>query len=159
MPIVDVLLDSLIKSLQKIKKSHQQNRKKRQQAKAKAAKKKTARKKTAKKKAAKKVTKKTAKKVVKKSKPKVKPKKTNEKLIGEITHYFSKIKVIVIKISAATLKVGDKIHIKGATSDFTQTIKSMQIESKDVKSARKGQVIGLKVTKQARVGDNVFLKN
>jgi len=78
-----------------------------------------------------------------------------EKEIGKITHYFTKIGVAVVKLSAE-LKVGDVIHIKGHTSDFTQTIDSMQIEHKNVEKAGKGKSIGLKVVEHARDGDIVY---
>ena len=79
-----------------------------------------------------------------------------EKLVGKITHYFSNIGVAVIKLSGA-LKEGDTIHVKGASTDFTQLASSMQIEYKKVNSAKKGADIGLKVKDRARPGDAVFL--
>lgn len=79
-----------------------------------------------------------------------------EKLIGKITHYFTNIGVGVIEITVGDLKVGDKIHIKGATSDFEQTIESMQIEHESIEKAKKGDAIGLKVDQQVREGDQVF---
>ena len=79
-----------------------------------------------------------------------------EKLIGKITHYFTNIGVGVIEITQGDLKGGDKIHIKGATSDFEQTIDSMQIEHENIEKAKKGDAIGLKVDQQVREGDQVF---
>lgn len=76
--------------------------------------------------------------------------------IGEITHYFAKIKVAVVKVTAIGMKLGDKINIKGNATDHIQQVESMQIESVDVKSARKGQLVGLKLRKPVRVGDKVF---
>ena len=84
------------------------------------------------------------------------PPRIKEILVGEITHYFSRIQVVVMKIKQGKLKLGDKLHIKGKVTDFSQDVKSMQIESVDVKEARKGQLIGLKVNKEAKVGDHVF---
>ncbi len=78
-----------------------------------------------------------------------------EKPIGKITHYFTNIGVAVIELSGE-LKAGDKIHIKGATSDFEQEVDSMQIEHDDVDKAKKGQAIGLKVDQQVREGDEVY---
>ena len=78
-----------------------------------------------------------------------------EKEIGKITHYFTKIGVAIIELSKP-LKIGDKIHIKGATSDFTQKVDSMQIEHKEVEEAKKGQVIGLKTKEHARENDKVL---
>lgn len=78
-----------------------------------------------------------------------------EKKIGEITHYFDKIGVAIIKLSAP-LKVGDNIKVKGATSDFEQAIESMQVEHADVESAESGQELGIKVSEKAREGDEVL---
>ncbi len=78
-----------------------------------------------------------------------------EQEIGKITHYFSNINVAVVKLSQL-LKVGDKIHIKGATSDFEQTVSSMQINHQEMPEASAGQEIGLKVEDKCRGGDTVF---
>jgi len=79
-----------------------------------------------------------------------------EKKIGEVTHYFSNIEVAIIRIDKEGLKLGEAIHIKGHTSDFTQTIESMQIEHKEVTEAKAKDVIGLKVKEHAREKDEVF---
>ncbi|OPL12004.1 MAG: hypothetical protein AVO34_01965 [Firmicutes bacterium ML8_F2] len=79
-----------------------------------------------------------------------------EKLVGKITHYFTNIGVGVIEITDNELKVGDKIHVKGATSDFEQAVDSMQIEHENVEVANKGDAVGLKVEQQVREGDEVF---
>ncbi|MFH1590195.1 MAG: hypothetical protein ABIB43_06525 [archaeon] len=79
-----------------------------------------------------------------------------EEEIGFITHYFSHIGVGVINIRKGKLKVGDKIHVKGATTDFTQKIESMQVEHKSIKEAKKGDDIGLKVKDHVREYDKVF---
>lgn len=79
-----------------------------------------------------------------------------EELIGKITHFFSKIEVGIIEITKGSLEVGDKIHVKGATTDFEQEIKSMQIEHEEIEKAKKGDVIGLKVKDKVREGDEVY---
>ena len=79
-----------------------------------------------------------------------------EKEIGSITHYFGKISVGIIELSAP-LKVGDTIHIKGAHDDFTQTVDSLQIEHENVESADKGDSVGLKVIQPVHPNDRVFL--
>ena len=79
-----------------------------------------------------------------------------EKEVGVITHYFGKISVGIIELSA-TLAVGDTIHIKGAHDDFTQTVGSMQIEHEQVESADSGQVIGIEVAQKVHPHDKVFL--
>ncbi len=77
------------------------------------------------------------------------------KEVGNVTHYFTKINVAIVELSD-TLSVGDRILIKGTTTDFEQTINSMQIEHKNVKKAKAGQSIGLKVNERVREGDTVY---
>ncbi|MBC8264687.1 MAG: translation elongation factor-like protein [Anaerolineales bacterium] len=78
-----------------------------------------------------------------------------EKKVGEVTHYWGKIAVAGIKLTAA-LSQGDPIRIKGATTDFEQTAGSIQIEHQNVETAKKGQEIGLKVKEKVRRGDTVY---
>ena len=79
-----------------------------------------------------------------------------EREVGKISHYFSKIGVAVIELTD-TLKVGEMIHIKGATSDFTQNVDSMQIEHVGVPEAKAGESIGMKVKEHVREHDQVFI--
>ena len=79
-----------------------------------------------------------------------------EERIGRVTHYFGKVQVAVVEIEAGSLSVGDTIHIKGHTSDFTQQVDSMQIDNQPVETATPGQTIGLKVAEHARENDEVF---
>jgi translation elongation factor EF-1alpha len=78
-----------------------------------------------------------------------------EKEIGEITHYYSNISVGIIQLSDA-LKIGETIHIKGHSEDFTQPVDSMQIEHADVSEAGPGDVIGIRVTNKVHPGDKVL---
>jgi len=75
--------------------------------------------------------------------------------IGSVMHYFTKAEVAAIDLKKG-LAVGDTIHIKGATTDFTQKVDSMQIEHKNVEKAKAGQSIGIKVKEQVREHDKVF---
>ena len=75
--------------------------------------------------------------------------------VGRIAHFFSKISVAVVELKAP-LSVGDKIRVQGPTTNFEQTIQSMQIEHENVKSAKKGESIGLKVNERVRENDTVF---
>ena len=77
------------------------------------------------------------------------------KKIGSITHYFAKISVAVVELKD-TLRAGDRILIQGDTSDFEQTVESMQIEHENIESAGAGQSIGLKVDQRVREGDEVY---
>jgi len=80
-----------------------------------------------------------------------------EKLVGKVTHYFGKINVAVIKLDKGSLKVGDKVHIKGAHDDFETVVLSMQIDHKDVSSAKKGQEVAVKIEGKAHDNDEVFV--
>ena len=80
---------------------------------------------------------------------------SERKEIGRITHYFPKIGVAVVELSD-TSQVGDKILIKGSTTEFEQTVESMQIEHKNVATAEAGQSVGLKVEQRVREGDRVY---
>ncbi|MEM2926606.1 MAG: translation elongation factor-like protein [Candidatus Bathyarchaeia archaeon] len=75
--------------------------------------------------------------------------------IGRITHFFSRISVAVVELRDR-ISVGDKIWIKGATTDFKQTVESMQIQHKNVETAGPGESIGLKVIDRVRNGDIVY---
>ncbi len=76
--------------------------------------------------------------------------------IGEITHFFAKIQVVVVKVTKSDITVGDEILIKGSYTNFQQKVLSLQIESLDVKSGKKGQLVGMKVVKGPKVGDKVY---
>ena len=76
--------------------------------------------------------------------------------VGDITHYFSRIEVVVIQMTKGSIRVGDQIHIQGKRTDFIQKVKSLQVESVDVKEAKRGTLAGLKVIKEAKVGDKIF---
>jgi len=78
-----------------------------------------------------------------------------EERIGVVEDYYAKISVIAVKLEGE-LKVGDKIHIKGHTTDFVQTVDSMQIEHKQVDVAKKGDFVGIKVEQRCRKGDVVY---
>jgi putative protease len=78
-----------------------------------------------------------------------------EKEVGRVTHYFSKIGVAAVELKDK-LKVGDTIHIKGHTTDFTQEVSSMQIEHESVSEAGAGQSVGIKVKEKVREHDIVY---
>jgi len=77
--------------------------------------------------------------------------------IGHVTHSFSKISVAVLELSLP-LAVGDRILIKGPSTDFEQTVESMQIDRKAIPRAEGGQSIGLKVVQPAKERDVVYKK-
>jgi len=78
-----------------------------------------------------------------------------EKAIGKVTDFFSRPVVAGIELTA-TLKLGDKIHIKGHTTDMELIVDSMQINNVNVKQAKTGDAIGIKVSERVRRGDIVY---
>ncbi|MFB3880796.1 MAG: translation elongation factor-like protein [Armatimonadota bacterium] len=79
-----------------------------------------------------------------------------EKPIGQVSHYFGHAGVAAIELSA-TLSVGQRIHIRGHTTDFIADVQSMQIEHEQVSQAGPGASIGVKVSEKVRPGDMVYL--
>ena len=77
--------------------------------------------------------------------------------IGHILHFFSKINVAVVEL-ALPLTVGNRILIKGPSTDFEQIVDSMQIERKAITQAESGQSIGLKVDQPVKEKDVVYKK-
>jgi len=77
------------------------------------------------------------------------------KPIGEVTHYFGGINVAIVKFKK-TVDVGETVKFKGANTDFGQKIESMQFDHQDIKSAKKNQEVGIKVTDKVREGDMVY---
>lgn len=80
-----------------------------------------------------------------------------EKEIGKVMRYFSKIGVAAIRITDGELKVGDKIRIKGSSTDFEQIVESMQIEHEFVEKAEAGKDVGIKVKEKVRDNDKIYL--
>lgn len=75
--------------------------------------------------------------------------------VGKVTHFYDKIGVAVVELTGA-LGVGDAIEFEKA--GFSQTVSSMQIEHEQIKTAKKGQVIGLQVDQPVKSGDTVLKK-
>ncbi|MGQ9708676.1 MAG: EF-Tu/IF-2/RF-3 family GTPase [bacterium] len=76
--------------------------------------------------------------------------------VGIITHYFGKISVAVVKATEGVIAVGDRIHIKGHTTDHTQTVESLEIEHQPVQRLEIGQEAGMKVSARVHEHDEVF---
>lgn len=78
-----------------------------------------------------------------------------EKTIGKVSDFFARPVVAGIELTAA-LKAGDKIHIKGHTTDLELTVDSIQIDNVQVTEAKAGDSIGVKVNDRVRSGDTVY---
>jgi len=79
-----------------------------------------------------------------------------ETRIGTVTHYFGHLHVAGVDITDGELRKGDTIRIKGHTSDFQQTVESIQIEHEAVELAKPGDSVGIEVIEQAREHDKVY---
>ncbi len=79
-----------------------------------------------------------------------------ETKIGTVTHYYDNLHVATVTITDVELHKGDTIHVKGHTSDFEQTVESMEIHHKEVEVAKPGDQIGLRVIEHVRQHDTVY---
>ena len=75
--------------------------------------------------------------------------------IGKVVDYFARIEVAGIDLTGA-LKVGDRIRVRGHTTDLEQVVGSIQIEHESVQKGKAGDKIGIKVGERCRGGDRVF---
>lgn len=78
-----------------------------------------------------------------------------EEIIGKVSDFFAHPVVAGIELTG-TLKVGDKIQIKGHTTDLEFVVESMQIHNEVVEEAKNGDSIGIKVPDRVRRGDTVY---
>ena len=78
-----------------------------------------------------------------------------EQVIGKVSDFFARPVVAAIELTAA-LKVGDKIHFKGHTTDLEVIVESMQINNVNVEEAKAGDSVGVKVAERVRHGDTVY---
>ena len=83
-------------------------------------------------------------------------KKSSEpKPIGTVTHFYGNLGVAIVKFNKK-VDAGSQLHFKGATTDFTETVNSMQFDHQPIESAPKGKEVGIKIQKKVREGDEVF---
>ncbi len=77
--------------------------------------------------------------------------------IGQVQHYYDKIKVAIIKITKGDLKVGDEIEISDEKGNgLSQKVSSMQIEHAQIDIAKAGDEFGLKVEGDVKAKSKVF---
>lgn len=77
------------------------------------------------------------------------------KKLGKVIHWYDKISVAVIKLSAP-LKKGDSIKVKRSEEEFEDTITSMQIDYKDVNSGKKGNEVAIKLSQKTKEGAEIY---
>ncbi|MBI4919835.1 hypothetical protein HY838_00865 [Candidatus Azambacteria bacterium] len=78
------------------------------------------------------------------------------KKIGKVSHYYGNLGVAIVELSGK-LSVGDKVKFESGKNEFEQTVKSMQIEHKEIESAKKGDVVGIKVDEKVNDSAEMFL--
>jgi putative protease len=76
--------------------------------------------------------------------------------LGKVTQYYSRLGVVVLKLQGP-LGRGDRIHIAGRTTDLEELVESMEIDHRQVSSARPGDDVAVRVAKKVRQGDMVYL--
>ena len=76
-------------------------------------------------------------------------------VLGTVTHYFPKVRAAVVKLKSP-LSIGDTVRVKGHTTDFTETVNSIQIDHVPINTAKKGMEIGLLVNSRVRQHDVVY---
>jgi hypothetical protein len=85
------------------------------------------------------------------------PAHQQEEAIGIVTHYYSHLSVAVVQVNKGMLRTGDRIRIKGHTTDLTQAVGSLEYEHQHVDAAEAGKSVGLKVADHVREHDIVYL--
>ncbi len=83
-------------------------------------------------------------------------KSAEPKPVGVVTHFYGNLSVAIVKFSQP-VEVGATVKFKGATTDFEETVSSMQYEHQAIEKAKKGQEVGIKVSGKVREGDEVYL--
>ncbi|MBL0058502.1 MAG: translation elongation factor-like protein [Elusimicrobia bacterium] len=78
-----------------------------------------------------------------------------EILAGVVDDFFSHLSVITLTLQAP-LKVGDKIHVRGHTTDMTEAVASIQINHQPVLEAKTGDPVGIKAVGKCRAGDYLY---
>jgi putative protease len=75
--------------------------------------------------------------------------------VGRVNKFFGKVSVAAVDVTDS-IKVGDELHFKGATTDFNLEIDSMEIDRNPIEEAKPGDLVGIKVPERVRPGDKVY---
>jgi Elongation factor Tu domain 2 len=85
--------------------------------------------------------------------PKPRP---GEERVGVVTHYYNHLSVAIVKLESGTLRVGDSIHVRGHTTDFSQNVESLEVDHAPATEVGPNDDFGLKVVDHAREHDVVY---
>ncbi len=86
-------------------------------------------------------------------------KSSHEKIfVGVGEHYFPKTKIAQFYIQAEEIKVGDEVIIIGKTTGIIKdVVKSIYVDEKPSKSAKKGDRITIPISERVRKGDKLYI--
>lgn len=79
-----------------------------------------------------------------------------EEKVGTVIGYYAKIGVAVVSLTDGALQIGDRIRIHGHTTDFTQTVESLQLEHQTIQRAEQGAEVALQVRDRVRRHDQII---
>jgi hypothetical protein len=79
-----------------------------------------------------------------------------EERIGVVTHYYGHLSVAILRLESGTLRVGDMIHIRGHTTDFSQRVESLEVDHAPATEVGPNDDFGLKVDGHVREHDVVY---
>jgi putative protease len=79
-----------------------------------------------------------------------------EQQIGFVDHWYGHMNVAGVKVTEGSLKEGDTLHFKGHTTDFTETVNSIELEHEHKTHAEPGDAVGVKVSQKCRLHDKVY---
>ncbi len=79
-----------------------------------------------------------------------------EERIGSVIRFFDKTSVAAVKLDFGELSLGDKVRIKGPSTDFIQTVDTMEFDHQPVQKALRGQFTGIKLSQPAKPFDLVY---
>ncbi|MBW1949828.1 MAG: hypothetical protein JRF59_07200 [Deltaproteobacteria bacterium] len=79
-----------------------------------------------------------------------------EEEVGKIVKFFAKPSVAALEVTKGSIKTGDTLHYKGHTTDFTETVGSMEMDNQAIDEAKAGDLVGIKVGERVRENDIVY---
>jgi len=79
-----------------------------------------------------------------------------EEEVGVVVKFFAKPSVAAIKVTTGSINKGDTLMYKGHTTDFTEEVKSMELDNQPIEEAKVGDMIGVKVKERVRENDIVY---
>lgn len=75
--------------------------------------------------------------------------------IGKVIHYYNHLGVAVLEL-VEELKLGDKVHFVGISTDFVQRVTFMEVDHHTVLWVKPGDNMAIKVFKPVHVHDVVY---